>query len=231
MVRYLPLVKYAALRIAGRVGDHVEVDDLYQSGTIGLREAIASFDPSRGVKFETYCTLRIRGAMFDGLKPLDPLPREVRRAVHAINDAARSYRVEHGREPEITDLARMTGHTQELCKRCLRAAKDTTLTSLFEPQDANDARPIDQLVDPHAAEPSDEAENQDTKQLLLRGLSRQERLIITLYYYEELTMQEIGQVLGVTTTRICQIHGEIIARLRGRLKARDQAEKLLAGHI
>ena len=219
IVVYLPIVKFTALRLAARIGNaggHVEFDDLYQSGTLGLRDAIASFDPRRGVKFETYCTMRIRGAMLDGLKPLDPLPREVRQSVHALQDAAREFRVLHGREPNSDDLAGRLNLPRETCERHLRAARDTAPRSIDEAAD-QDNRAIDQLVDEGAECPAEMALRRDLRVALLRDLTRTERLVLILYYDEELTMREIGQTLGVTATRVCQIHGQLLLRLRARL--------------
>ena len=228
LVHYLPLVKFAALRVAGRLAGQADVDDLYQSGAIGLRDAIASFDPNRGVKFETYCTLRIRGAMFDGLKPMDPLPREVRRAVHKVHDAQRQLRVETGREPLPEELAEATGNDRQSCIRFLRASRDTTPVSLFEINgEGEDCRPVDQLVDDKSPAPIDAAQREDLKKVLQREFTRGERLVLTLYYYEQMTMQEIGETLGVTATRVCQIHGELLKRLREKLGSRMEAEALL----
>jgi RNA polymerase sigma factor for flagellar operon FliA len=167
--------------------------------------------------------------MFDGLKPMDPLPREVRRAVHKVHDAQRQYRVANGREPLPEELAEVSGTDREACIRYLRAARDTTPVSLFEANGGGDEnRPLDQLVDDQSPTAIDVAQREDLKKLLLREFTRGERLVLTLYYYEELTMQEIGEALGVTATRVCQIHGDIIKRLRERLGSRHAAEELLA---
>ena len=223
---YLPLVKYTAERIYAKLPDKVELDDLISAGIFGLMDAIDAFDPDRGVKFETYCTPRIRGAILDELRSMDWVPRLVRARAHQLERALRTLEAHLGRMPTDKEIANEMELGMEEFRRLQRDATATGLVSLnnkFSDADSEkDVREIDIIEDQRSQNPLIEAQKRDLKGLLTKGLTRAERLIIVLYYYEEMTMKEIGATLDLSESRVSQMHSSIIARLKAQMNVRKR---------
>jgi len=224
--RYLPLVKYNAERIHVKLPDEVAVDDLISAGIFGLIAAIEAFDLSREVKFETYCAPRIRGAILDELRTWDWVPRLVRIRAHQLQQARRELELEMGRAPVQEELASYMGLSREELDKLIRDATAVGLVSLsrkfYETDSSKDVREIDLLQDRRVSDPLTEAHKRDLKEAMTQGLSRAEALILILYYYEQMTMKEIGQTLDLSESRVSQIHSSILARLRAQLDRRKQ---------
>ena len=221
---YLPIVKYNADRIGAKLPDEVEHDDLVSAGIFGLVDAIASFDPSRGVKFETYCAPRIRGAILDELRMMDWVPRLVRSRANRLEKVTRALETELGRLPNEDEIAdRMQLPRTELDK-LLRDATAVSLVSLsrkfYETDSSREVCEIDVLEDRRGSDPIAEIQKRDLKDLISRGLSRAERLIMVLYYFEEMTMKEIGAALDLSESRVSQMHTSIMSRLKVQLNLR-----------
>lgn len=223
---YLYLVRYNAERIGGKLPDEVDVDDLMSSGIFGLVDAIDAFDLERGVKFETYCAPRIRGAILDELRNMDWVPRLVRHRAHKLAEATRALEVELGRMPNEDEIARRLNMPKAQFEKLMKDASTVTLVSLSrkytDPDSHRDVLEIDVMPDAETVDPVVEAQKQDVKDLVTRGLSRAERLIIVLYYYEQMTMKQIGQTLDLSESRVSQMHSAILDRLRGQLQLRQQ---------
>lgn len=220
--RYLSLVRYIAERILVKLPQNVELDDLYSAGIFGLMDAVDGYDLERGVKFETYCTTRIRGSILDALRALDWVPRIVRNKAHRIDGAYQNLEVELGRTPTDLEMAERLECTPSEYEDLLREASAVTMVSLNEQSsdegDSKNLRKIDILEDKRGSDPEDEALKNEITEFITKYLSRKERLIILLYYFEDLTMREIGATLGLSESRVCQLHSRIVTRLRNQLK-------------
>jgi RNA polymerase sigma factor for flagellar operon FliA len=221
---YLPLVKYNGERIWARLPEGVELDDLVSAGIFGLMDAIDAFDMTRGVKFETYCVPRIRGAMLDELRTMDWVPRLVRSKASKLNEATKIMEARLGRHPTAVELAsHMEIPVPELEKMQLEASA-VNLISLnkkwYETDSYKDVREIDILEDKKGEDPTRRIQKNDLMRLVTKGLNRNERLIIILYYYEELTMKEIGATLDLSESRVSQMHSSIVQRLQSQLTRR-----------
>ncbi|MFP6668995.1 MAG: FliA/WhiG family RNA polymerase sigma factor [Pirellulales bacterium] len=221
---YLPLVKYNGERIWARLPEGVELDDLISAGVFGLMDAIDAFDLTRGVKFETYCVPRIRGAMLDELRTMDWVPRLVRSKASKLAEAIKQCEAKYGRPPSEIELAgRMEISVKEL-EKLMMDANAVGLVSLnkkwYETDSYKDIREIDILEDKKGEDPTRRIQKNDLMRLVTKGLNRNERLIIILYYYEELTMKEIGTTLDLSESRVSQMHSSIVARLQGQLGRR-----------
>jgi RNA polymerase sigma factor for flagellar operon FliA len=223
---YLYIVKYAAERLHTKLPDEVDVDDLISAGIFGLMDAVNAFDPERGVKFETYCAPRIRGAILDELRSMDWVPRLVRSRAHKLNEAVQALEAQLGRKPEAKEIARQLKVSMSEFRKLQRDARAVGLVSLsrkwFETDSNKDVREIDVLEDRRSDDPLRAAQRRDLKDLVTRGLSRAERLIIILYYFEEMTMKEIGETLDLSESRVSQMHSAILGRLRGQLDNRQK---------
>lgn len=221
MERYLPLVRHQAERIYARLPSEVEYDDLVSAGVFGLMDAIDAFDLSRGVKFETYCIQRIRGAIFDELRNMDWVPRLVRNRLHKLDRASTELHFTLGRRPTDAELAErleMAWPDYAKLRREATAAVQVSLSRKYEENDSQrDLCEIDVLVDRRGRDPLAETQKRDLKEFMSRGLTRAERLILILYYYEELTMKEIGATLALSESRVSQLHSTVMGRLRSRL--------------
>ncbi len=224
MENYLPLVKYTADRIYAKLPDKVELDDLFSAGIFGLMDALDAFDPERGVKFETYCTPRIRGSILDELRSMDWVPRLVRARAHQLERALRTLEAHLGRMPTETEIAAEMNLDMNNFHRLQKDAVATGIVSLsnkFNDSDGEkDIREIDIIEDQKSQNPLLEVQKRDLKGLLTKGLTRAERLIIILYYYEEMTMKEIGATLDLSESRDSQMHSSIIARLKAQMNSR-----------
>jgi RNA polymerase sigma factor FliA len=221
---YLPLVKYNGERIWSRLPDGVELDDLISAGVFGLMDAINAFDMGRGVKFETYCVPRIRGAMLDELRSMDWVPRLVRSKASKLNEGLKTLEAALGRTPNENELATHMGMTVAEMEKMIADANAVGLISLnkkwYETDSYKDVREIDILEDKKGEDPTRRIQKSDLMRLVTKGLNRNERLIIILYYYEEMTMKEIGATLDLSESRVSQMHSAIVQRLQGQLGRR-----------
>jgi RNA polymerase sigma factor FliA len=221
---YLPLVKYNGERIWARLPEGVELDDLISAGVFGLMDAIDAFDVNRGVKFETYCVPRIRGAMLDELRTMDWVPRLVRSKASKLNEAVKTLEAKLGRTPTEVELAAQMGISVPELEKMMLDANAVNLISLnkkwYETDSYKDVREIDILEDKKGEDPTRRIQKADLMRLVTKGLNRNERLIIILYYYEELTMKEIGATLDLSESRVSQMHSSIVQRLQGQLERR-----------
>ncbi len=222
--RFLPLVRYNAERVWAKLPDGVDLNDLISAGVFGLMDAIEAFDLDRGVKFETYCVPRIRGAMLDELRTMDWVPRLVRSKASKLEAARKEAEAELGRPPSDAEIARKMGLPMEEYDKHKSEASAVNLVSLnkkwYETDSYKDVREIDIIEDTKGEDPTDGIQKRDVMKLVTKGLNRNERLIIILYYYEELTMKEIGTTLGLSESRVSQMHSSIVARLKDQLNRR-----------
>ena len=226
MEYYRSLVRYCAERLHSKLPDKVELDDLISAGIFGLMDAIDAFDPARGVKFETYCSPRIRGSILDELRSMDWVPRLVRARAHQLTKATSSLETHLGRKPTEKEIAEELDMDMEEFDRLQKDANAVSLVSLSTKYSDNDGekdvREIDIIKDERSKNPVIEAQKRDLKSLLTKGLTRAERLIIVLYYYEEMTMKEIGATLDLSESRVSQMHSSIIARLKAQMNTRKK---------
>ncbi len=226
MEHYRYLVRYTAERVHTKLPGKVEVDDLISAGTFGLMDAIDAYDPTRGVKFETYCSPRIRGSILDELRSMDWVPRLVRARAHQLARAKQSLEAHLGRKPHKEELAEEMDMGIEEFNRLQQDAEAVGMVSLNsqygDEESEKDIREIDIVKDKKSEEPPIEAQKRDLKELLTKGLTRAERLIVVLYYYEEMTMKEIGATLDLSESRVSQMHSSILARLKAQLDTRKR---------
>ncbi len=226
MEHYLHLVRYNAERLHQKLPGEVELDDLMSSGIFGLMDAIEAFDLDRGVKFETYCARRISGAILDELRSMDWVPRLVRSRAHKMNSTIKALETEYGRKPTSPEIADRLNISMDELKKIEKDATAVGVVSLsrkwFETDSNKDVREIDIVEDKRGVDPIREIQRKDLKDMMTRGLSRAERLIIILYYFEEMTMKEIGTTLDLSESRVSQMHSSIIARLRAQMADRKR---------
>jgi RNA polymerase sigma factor for flagellar operon FliA len=228
VIRYSPLVKYVGGRVAAGLAQHVDSNDLVSSGIFGLLDAIDKFDPERGYKFETYAIARIKGAILDELRATDWVPRSVRAKARAVEQAYQKLENSLRRTPTDDELARELELSEEQLQATLGQISLVGLVALDETLSAGDRADSTTVGDALAdAQPGPLAlvEIEETKRILstcINGLPERERFVLSLYYYEGLTLAEIGQILRVTESRVCQIHTKAVLHLRARLAATDR---------
>lgn len=224
MERYLPIVRYNAERVWAKLPEGVDMNDLMSAGVFGLMDAIEAFDMERGVKFETYCVPRIRGAMLDELRTMDWVPRLVRSKASKLEAARKAVVAKTGRPATDAELASEMGMSIPEFEKHKSEASAIGLVSLnkkwYETDSYKDVREVDVLQDAKGEDPTDGIQKMDVMKIVTKGLNRNERLIIILYYYEELTMKEIGTTLGLSESRVSQMHSSIVARLKEQLNGR-----------
>jgi RNA polymerase sigma factor for flagellar operon FliA len=224
MERYLTLVRYNAERVWAKLPEGVDLNDLISAGVFGLMDAINAFDLERGVKFETYCVPRIRGAMLDELRTMDWVPRLVRSKASKLEAARKLAESELGRPPVDAEIAVKMELSLKEFDKLKTEASAVNLVSLnkkwYETDSYKDVREIDILEDSKGEDPTKGIQKRDLMKLVTKGLNRNERLIVILYYYEELTMKEIGNTLGLSESRVSQMHSSIVARLKDQLQRR-----------
>ena len=220
---YLPIVRYTAERLAVSLPQSVETDDLISAGLFGLMDAIDSFDLERGVKFKTYCSWRVRGAILDELRANDWVPRLVRNKASLLEDTMRRAEADLGRPATDLELATLLKISVAELDKLMQDASAVTVCSLHDAAgDSQDgATRADFVEDQGAQDPLHDLQRKDVMEVLTRELPLRERLIVILYYFEELTMREIGITLDLSESRVCQLHSRIIARLKSRLSRRQ----------
>jgi RNA polymerase sigma factor for flagellar operon FliA len=214
----LPLVGKVAGAIGARLPHSVEMSDLTQAGVLGLLDAAEKFDQAKGVRFRTYAELRIRGAILDSLRSLDWVPRSLRRERRELQRAESRLEAKLGRRPTDEELA----SEMELSIADLEGARERVRrveVASFEAEDFD--RVAARTIDPLSPDPHEHLERREIESLLARAIEKlpaRERLVLTLYYHEELTMKEVGGILGVNESRVSQIHSKAVSKLRLRLR-------------
>lgn len=215
---YAPLVKRIAYHLINRLPPNVQADDLIQAGMIGLLEASRNYDPAQGASFETYAGIRIRGSMLDEIRRSDWTPRSVHRKARMVADAMRTIENEEGRDARDVEVANNLDISLTEYHRILQDASGCRIFSIEELQAVGEL-PQDKVAKTFTG-PFEGMQKDAFKGALadaIAGLPERERLVIALYYDEELNLREIGQVIGVSESRVCQIHSQATLRLRSRL--------------
>jgi RNA polymerase sigma factor for flagellar operon FliA len=225
ILTYAPLVKYVAGRLGSGLPAHVDEGDLVSYGLLGLIAAIERYDPDRDVKFETYAIARIKGSILDELRAMDWVPRSVRSRAREIERAISELEAKLGRAPSDDEIAGKIGITQNELEESLTDISRSSIAALDElwtisGSGGDQVALIDTLEDTQGPEPQSAFAVTEAREAIADAISRlpeREKLVITLYYYEDLTLREIGEVLGVTESRVSQLHTKAVLRLKARL--------------
>jgi RNA polymerase sigma factor for flagellar operon FliA len=218
--RYAPLVKRIAYHLMARLPSSVQVDDLIQNGMMGLLDAISRFEAGMGAQFETYAAQRVRGAMLDGLRENDWLPRSLRRDFRRIEAAISQLEQQNGRVPTEAELASLLGLPLLEYQKMLQDARGHQLIYFDDIVEDSGEDFLERHFIDNAADPLKILEDQGLRDLLVQGiesLPEREKLMMALYYEQDLNLREIGEVMGVTESRVCQLHSQAVARLRARM--------------
>jgi len=225
IIEYAPLVKLLANRMAMRIPPSVSVDDLASAGIMGLLDAIDRFDPSRKVKFKTYAEFRIRGAMLDELRSLDWVPRSTRKKIHQMEKAIIATEGRLNRPADDSEIAKEMGVDLDTYYDILNTAKGIDLFSLDgyikNDKDNSDSKRTFKNLIQADGNPGEQVMTFEVRQVIvevIKMLSKKEQMVISLYYYDELTLKEIGEVMELTESRISQIHTKTIIKLRAKLR-------------
>jgi len=223
---HMPLVRMIAERLLQTLPKSIELEDLTSAGTFGLMDAINGFDLSRGIKFKTYCTTRIRGSILDELRSQDWVPRLVRLKAHRLEKALRQLEGNLGRDPNHFELAEAMEMTIDELQATRQEASAKTIFSLSEKwddgSDNSEMEKVEILADKKCTDPMQTMQQRDVLDLITSNLTKKERLIIIMYYYEGLTMREIGEIMELTESRVCQIHSNVMSRLKAQLSKVSQ---------
>jgi len=224
ILTYAPLVKYVAGRLGSGLPAHVDEGDLVSYGLLGLMGAIERYEPDRDVKFETYAIARIKGAIIDELRAMDWVPRSVRSRAREIERAIAELEAKTGTAPTDEEIAKKVGITVEELEDSLAEIARSSIAALDElwtvGGDGDQVALIDTIEDSEAPDPQRSLSQTEMREAIADAIARlpeREKLVVTLYYYEELTLREIGEVLGVTESRVSQLHTKAILRLKARL--------------
>ena len=228
IVHYSPVVKYVAGRVSVGLPRHVDEADLASYGIIGLIDAIERFEPLRNIKFETYAIPRIKGAIIDELRSIDWVPRSVRAKARAVEQSYSKLEATLHRTPTDTEVAtdlEMTDAEFQTALRKISFVGVVALDEVFRGGDRTDRSTLGETLPDSTAGPGDTFEVKETKEALIQAVSQmaeREKTVLTLYYYEGLTLAEIGEILGVTESRVCQIHTKAVLQLRAKLADRPE---------
>jgi RNA polymerase sigma factor FliA len=222
MVEHLPIVRFVARRIHERLPRHVPIEDLYSAGVLGLLDAFGRFDPSKQVPFRTYAQFRIRGAILDSLRTLDWSPRELRRKARAVEQAIQSLTAQFHRSPTDIEIAHKLNMPFAAYQHLLGELKGLEIGSLHTVRTGEDSGEAELVFVPSRREDDPlfrylDGEMRERLTTAINALPERERLVMTLYYYEEATMKEIGLIIGVVESRVSQIHASAVLHLRARL--------------
>lgn len=223
IMEYAPLVKYIANRIAMRLPPHIDVDDLINAGVLGLIDAIEKFDPSKEVKFKTYAEIRIKGAILDELRAMDWIPRSIRKVINRLMGAYHELEQQLGRPAKDEEMAELLGLEMEEFYKLLKQSAGVPLISLDVLVDYEEKKRniLSCLEDPKSVNGFGIMGLSEVKDAIAKAiddLPEKEKQVISLYYYDELTMKEIGKVLDLTESRVSQIHTKAVLRLKVRIK-------------
>jgi RNA polymerase sigma factor for flagellar operon FliA len=224
IVQYLHLVKFVVGRVASNLPGYVKIDDLYSSGVTGLIKAVEKYDDSKNNKFETYAILLIKGAIIDELRKLDWIPRSIHQKANLIASAQAALQQTLGRDPTDSELSKHLGLTEESLNELLDRVRPAILISLNEESAGDDEEGMsisERIADSKALTSLEVANRNEFQAMLEKAISdlpEQERKVLILYYYDELMLKEIGKVLGVSESRVSQIHTKALLKLRGKLK-------------
>ena len=228
IVHYSPLVKFVASRVAVGLPQSVEHADLVSYGMFGLIDAIDKFEPGRGFKFETYAMSRIKGAILDELRSIDWVPRSVRAKSRSLERAYAKLESRDGRAPTDEELAAELGVTPEQLHQTVSQISVAGVAALDEilsiGGERGESLTLGDTIADSSGGPMGEFEVAELRQMLgqaINGMPEREKIVLTLYYYESLTLSEIGRVLGVTESRVCQIHTKAVHQLRSRMSSLD----------
>jgi len=227
ILTYAPLVKFVAGRLGASLPAHVDEQDLVSYGLLGLIGAIERFDPDREIKFETYAIARIKGAIIDELRSLDWVPRSVRSRAREIEAAQAKLQHELQRAPTEAELAARLEISEDELQTSLLEIANSSVYALDELWTVSDSSGdqvslLDTISDPRAEDPQESLDSSEIKDRLteaIASLPEREQLVVALYYYENLTLREIGEVLGVTESRVSQLHTKAVMRLKTGLQA------------
>jgi RNA polymerase sigma factor for flagellar operon FliA len=223
IVNYLTLVKYVVGRVASGLPAHVDPEDMYSTGVMGLIKAVEKYDPSKNNKFETYAVLLIKGAIIDEMRSLDWVPRSVHQKSNEIIDTQQKLTQKFGREPRDEEVAKELGVPLNDYLDLLSRVRPAILIPLNadQDQDSENTHISERIPDEKTKSGYENADRNEFRKMLegaILELPEQERMVLVLYYYENLMLKEIGQIIGVTESRVSQVHSKALLRLRGRLK-------------
>ena len=226
IIQYIYLIKYVVGRLRISLPNTISTEDIAGYGVEGLIDAIEKFCPTRGVRFETYALLRIRGAIIDRIRSLDWVPRGAQKRFKSINKAIASLQGKLGRQPSTDEIARELELPKEKVEASMEEMESNNMISIYERKDSSGegVEIIDTIQDKNASDPLAMMENRDVKNELSRALGNlpeRERMILALYYHENMTLKEIGATLTISESRVCQLHAQAIMKLRKLLSSRD----------
>jgi len=222
IMKYAPLIKYIATRIAARLPMHIEIQDLINSGVLGLMDAIEKFDPEKGVKFETYAEYRIKGSILDSLRAMDWVPRSVRKVATMLENTYAELEKKLGRPARDEEVAEAMDVEVEKLHKIMSRVSNVSIVSLErDTKHTNQTSLLDRLINPDDVSGLDKLDVEELRDVLAESVERlpeKEQTVVSLYYYSEMTMKEIGKVLNLTESRVSQIHTKAVVRLRGKLR-------------
>ncbi len=228
---YLPQARYVAERLKGKLPAAIDIQDMISAGRVGLIGAVDKFDLARGFQFETYCCTRIRGAILDDLRANDWVPRLIRHRAHCLEKARVELSYELGRDATDEETATRMGigldEFYALLKEVEVRAQLPIEGAASDDVDDDDVQIIEMIRDPSAEHPLDALARSEFRETITQGLSTKEKRVIDMYYFDRMTMRSIGSILNVSESRVCQIHAQVMKRLRKRL-LREEAKELRA---
>ena len=227
ILEHEPLIRYIVNRLAVRLPNHIDLDDLYSTGVTGLMDAIDEFDPGKGCKFTTYAEFRVKGAVLDQLRSLDWVPRSVRQEGRKLEVADSETEQRLGRAATEDEVADSLGLEIDKFHVMINQVRGISLVNLEEVRGTNSDGDkagtfADVIEDVTSENPFASFKTMETKHVIsdqIESLPEKERLVVSLYYYEDLNMKEIGNILGITESRVCQIHTKATSRLAGKLRS------------